>query len=260
MFQLPGIVIATIEILLWFLVSLIIRRGSKTLMSMNGFTYYWITFIILTGFWEIIYILDGNLVTQMSNDLLDNHQHVWYNSYNLSYILPWQFSTIFYAEYGAYADREYMNLKDGWSHVIEGSHMFLVSLFLIVAMACARIHGLKSDHYTYTLGGAMFAQFMNSFLYVSEYEIQTRNHHSINYNTPDFPLGTAWSKRPFMYVNFLWMILPVFVSYMHLRRPDTEFNASYYASAMSSDNIWSRCMGRRKKIYSIKSYFNFIKL
>lgn len=257
MFQLPGIVIALITIILWFVVSLLIRRLNNTLLNMSCFTYYWTTFIILTGFWEIIYLSNYKYIAQdLAQELINTHTHVWFNNYNLNYILPWKFSGIFYAEYGAYADREYMSMKDNWSHLIEGSHCIFVSLFLILALVCALWKGLDSEHYTYSLAFAMGTQFMNSLLYMGEYSIQTYDSHSVNYNTDDFPLGEAWSKRPFMYVNILWMILPAIVTYMHLTRTyDTRFNASYYGRPKTTEcDIWSYCIPNKKqKNYSINN-------
>ena len=43
-------------------------------------------------------------------------------------------SPIFYAEYGAYADREYMNRHDDWSRVIESSHSLFCGVFALVAI------------------------------------------------------------------------------------------------------------------------------
>ena len=39
-------------------------------------------------------------------------------------------SPIFYAEYGAYADREYMRLNHDWSRIIEGRMLYFVAYFL----------------------------------------------------------------------------------------------------------------------------------
>jgi hypothetical protein len=245
-----GIIAATIEVALWAVVSMLVRRISKTLMSMNWFTYYWTTFIILTGFWEIVYITHSQAVTGIAEHLLQTNTHVWFNQYDFSYVLPWKFSQIFYAEYGAYADREYMIVKDGWSHMIEGSHMTIVSVFLVMALYCAIRHGLNSDHYTYSLGGAMLAQFMNSFLYMGQYGIQTHNQYSINYDSSEFPLGKVWSKRPFMYVNILWVLVPAVVTYLHLSRNNKEFDANYYSKTPSRfERLWSKCF--KNKNYSI---------
>ena len=60
--------------------------------------------------------------------LITNKEHVWTNQYSLSYVWPWKLSKIFYAEYGAWADREYMSLTDDWSHTIEGTHALFCAL------------------------------------------------------------------------------------------------------------------------------------
>ena len=44
------------------------------------------------------------------------------NVYSIINLIPTSFSIIFYSEYGAYADREYMVLTNKWSRTIEGTH------------------------------------------------------------------------------------------------------------------------------------------
>ena len=84
---------------------------------------------ILTGLWEFCFISNYKYVNLLSNEFLETKTHVWSSEYNLSYILPWKLSYIFYAEYGAYADREYMISKDDWSRVIEGTHAIFCAFF-----------------------------------------------------------------------------------------------------------------------------------
>ena len=63
----------------------------------------------------------------------------------------------------------------------------------------------------------MASQLMNSILYMGEYFIQIKDKHSVNLNTPKFPCGFALIKRPFMYVNLFWTIMPCYVlsSFLH---------------------------------------------
>ena len=58
---------------------------------------------------------------------------------------------------------------------------------------------------------SMSSQFMNSLLYMTEYFIQTMNVNSVNYNSKRFPCGFALLKRPFMYINAFWLIMPTYV-------------------------------------------------
>ena len=53
--------------------------------------------------------------------------------------------------------------------------------------------------------------FMNSVLYMAQYYIQTENSDSVNYNTAQFPTGSFLSKRPFMWINYAWLIMPCYV-------------------------------------------------
>ena len=70
----------------------------------------------------------------MANTLILTHKHVWTSNYDLYYVLPWKLSEIFYSEYGAYADREYMFLGDHWSRVIEGTHAFFCAGLSLTAL------------------------------------------------------------------------------------------------------------------------------
>jgi hypothetical protein len=219
MLELQGVVIALFEVALWFMISNMIRRTSHSLSKMNTFTYYWFTFIVLTGFWEVIYLSNYKYITtELAQPLVDNNTHVWTTKYSVSYVLPWKFSEIFYAEYGAHADREYMSQSDGWSHLIEGSHCTYCSLFCLIALSVALWKGVNGHHYLIALIFAMGNQFMNSLLYMGEYSIQVNDPTSPNFNRPDFPLGKCMSRRPFMWINYLWLVCPLVITWIHWRK------------------------------------------
>lgn len=55
---------------------------------------------------------------------------------------------------------------------------------------------------------AMSSQFMNSILYLAQYLIECKTPSSVNYDTLEFPCGFYFYKRPFMYINVLWFIMP----------------------------------------------------
>ena len=74
---------------------------------------------ILTGIWEISFLVTYDSVVYNTQDLIKNQTHVWTNKYDFSYTNPWKLSQIFYSEYGAWVDREYMSLNDSWSHTVE---------------------------------------------------------------------------------------------------------------------------------------------
>lgn len=199
---------ALIEISLFLFISndLYDKIGIK---NIDFISYLWILFTILTGLWELVYILNHNKSIKISNNLIKTNKHVWFNNYKLNMLLPWNFSLIFYGEYGAYADREYMTNKDIWSRVIEGSHLLFCGIISYIAI----ILNIINYKYDILLGTAMGAQSMNSILYMFEYYNQTKDINSINYNCNSFPLGTLWCKRPFMYINILWTIMPLYVIY-----------------------------------------------
>ena len=51
---------------------------------------------------------------------------------------------------------------------------------------------------------------------MEEYFIQTHLPASVNYDTPNFPCGKDLFKRPFMYVNLFWMIMPAYAMLVYM--------------------------------------------
>jgi hypothetical protein len=209
-----GFAIGGLEILFFMLISGSLKFFFNSLRSINGVCYYWLCMTVLTGFWEATYLANYNEVVTMANGLIQNNTHVWTNEYDFSYVLPWKLAKIFYAEYGAWADREYMSIIDPWSHTIEGTHMLFCAVFAFFGLLAGfEKKTLKS---VIAVAMAMSFQLMNSVLYMVEYGIQTQDAGSVNYNTSDFPLGIAMLDRPFMYVNVFWLIMPTFVIFFEL--------------------------------------------
>ncbi len=172
-------------------------------------SYYWLCFTILTGLWEILYIVNNKITNYYSHNLLDTNSHIWCKVQDISIILPINTSKIFYGEYGAYADRLYMTRKNKWSIIIEGSHAIFcgcVSLICIIGLITKNM-----KMFYIALGFSMGSQLMNSVLYISEYIIQTYNSNSVNYDTPCFPCGKFLCKRPFMWINVFWTLMPSYV-------------------------------------------------
>lgn len=212
-----GVVLALCEVLIFFGVAKWIRNSSHNLQKMNGLTYYWFTFMVLTGFWECIFISKYETSVNISQNLVNTSEHVWTNDYSVANILPWSFGLLFYGEYGAWADREYMSTRDVWSRLIEGSHMWFCGFLCLASLVTAVRHTINSKNYFMIFSFAMGCQFMNSFLYMGEYSIQCKNKHSVNYyNTNGFPAGKFLIDRPFMWVNYLWTFLPGIITIIHL--------------------------------------------
>jgi hypothetical protein len=204
-----GIQIGLIEIFIFILIGFGIKITTKEYKSIDIFTFYWTLMTILTLIWEVSFILDYRNTNILSTQLIKSNEHVWTNSYNSTYLLPWKLSHIFYAEYGAYADREYMTIRDDWSRVIEGSHAIICGIFSFLAMLFKK-NGLDNKYYI-CLAVAMGSQLMNSILYMINYFNQCRDPESLNFNTTQFPTGKYLEKRPFMYVNIFWTIMPLFI-------------------------------------------------
>ncbi len=211
-----GILIAIIELGAFFITSKYIRKYYQ-LQYMNSITYYWLMMTILTMIWEVSFIFNYHHVNIISRQLLMNKTHVWTNSYDLSYLLPWNLSKIFYAEYGSYADREYMIATDDWSRIIESSHAIFCGVFSLLTIVC-KIKNINQS-YLISLGVGMGSQLMNSILYMGNYFIQIKNPNSINYNTANFPCGPLLLKRSFMWVNIFWTLMPSYVIYNSFQGP-----------------------------------------
>ena len=203
-----GYLIGILEIILYFIGSIYIRNKFNVLKTINKATYFWVMMTILTGIWEISYVTNYKYVVYLAKNLIVKNEHVWTNNYDLSYVLPNKLSHIFYAEYGAWADREYMSNIDDWSRVIESSHCTQCALFSLLAILF-KIYD-QHNNYLICLSVSMGTQFMNSFLYMFAYFIQENTPSNVNYPSDNFPTNKWLTNRPFMWVNIFWLIMPFY--------------------------------------------------
>ena len=209
-----GYVGAALEIYLFVLISSKIKNIYQ-IYFYNNISYYWLCFTVLTGMWEMFYILNYNNVIRMSKDLITKKQHVWTNKYNLG-MFPWNLSYVFYSEYGAYADREYMTNKD---KVVELLKEHIPHYVLFSLMTIYFFHNKLVNKYYICLGISMGSQLMNSILYCGQYLIQTKNKNSINYNTSNFPCGKYLDKD-----HLCGLIYLVFNAFLHFIMHYTNLN------------------------------------
>jgi len=206
--EFSGTKLGVIAVSLIFLPNTYIHSKVSSFKHLTLLEYQWMIFTCITGLWEACFVVNYTGTGIMAHDLLLKHEHVWTSNYDITYLAPWKFSQIFYAEYGAYADREYMLPHDDLSRVIESSHGVMCGFFCILAVFSLLCE--YHNHYLITISIAMGSQFMNSLLYMVDYFHQTRDPSNINYNTNDFPTGSMLEKRPFMYVNIFWMLMPAY--------------------------------------------------
>jgi hypothetical protein len=217
-----GIGIGAIEIILFFFISCSVRHVIKRLQNINIISYIWLSLTVLTGIWEASYIINNKNINNYSQYLITYNEHVWTNKYSITYILPNKLANIFYAEYGAFADREYMIETDDWSRIIEGTHAIFCGIFAATALFLkGKTYPTK---YNLTVGISMGSQLMNSILYMGQYFIEISQQYSVNYNNTSFPVGDYLSKRPFMYVNIFWTIMPIYVLYDHYKTVSKKVN------------------------------------
>jgi hypothetical protein len=209
MFKVKGYIIGIIEILLFLYGSETLRKYYYPLGNIDTITYFWIMMTILTMYWECAFICQYDYVADLSNQYIVENKNVWESSFDLSFIIPWKLSPIFYADYAAYADREYMLKNRDWSRIIEGTHAIFCGLFSTMAI----INKKRNLHnkFLITLAVSMGSQLMNSILYMCSYFIELNEPYSINYNSEEFPAGYMLYKRPFMWVNIFWTVMPVYV-------------------------------------------------
>ena len=214
MLLVPGYVIGIIELILYFVVSYYLRKHIVEFSKINCVAYYWLMMTVLTGIWEASFIYYYKDVSKYGRKLIANNTHVWTEKYDLSYVFPNKLSFIFYAEYGAHADREYLSLTDNWSHSIEGTHAVFCAIFATLAFTFSRL-----DHYSnylVTVSVSMGTQIMNSILYLINYFIEVNSINSVNNDSLKFPAGRFLCKRPFMYVNIFWFIMPFLIILIEL--------------------------------------------
>jgi hypothetical protein len=191
-------------------ISYLVRVNVDKFMDFDTVMYYWFCFCILTGFWELVYLSCYKHISHYARYLIKHNKSVWTERYKINMIFPWNTARLFYAEYAAHADREYMSLSDDWSRLIEGSHALLCAVFASMSL----VYQYQENTFSALIcaGIAMGFQFMNSLLYLGEYNIQCNDPESINYSyTKNFPLGFLGLDRPFMWINLYWLLFPGYI-------------------------------------------------
>ena len=221
--KLPGILGPIAQLAVWFYATQILRSVLGPEVC-GPFIFYWATFTAMTGFWELCFVSQYQESVALSSHFISTKTNVWTSWFiNLTDLLgPTSFPVLFYADYGAWADREYMAVKkhretggvqtgDIWSRLIESTHMICCGGLCILSCAVSyKFHESGNVPAQMLLMGAMSAQFMNSILYMGAYGIQCGNTESVNFRgNPSFPEGCFYIKRPFMLINLLWSICPL---------------------------------------------------
>jgi hypothetical protein len=217
-----GLIIGLLEIAIYFFTSYHIRKRLKPLIKIDAITYYWLTMTILTLIWEFAFVLNYKQIGESAQDLIITQEHVWTKNYDLTYLLPWKLSSIFYAEYGAYADRMYMQRNNDWSRIIESTHALFCGLFAYIALHNKAQYNNRKK-YLIAFSVSMGSQLMNSILYMASYFNQLNDPYNVNHCHSDFPCGFALYRRPFMYVNILWTLMPLYTIIKALR-PKKEYS------------------------------------
>ena len=87
-----GIILGTIEMSLFGLISYGCKDFLPNLQNMDNVMYYWFCLTILTGIWEISFIMNYEDCLNNSRNLIMKKEHVWFNKYTLDNLLPWKLS------------------------------------------------------------------------------------------------------------------------------------------------------------------------
>ena len=227
-----GIELSIIELSIFYTVSSKLRNTIDNFRRLDSISYYWCMFTILTMIWEVFFITGYTDVIGIANYLYYKKQHTWTTLFDITYILPWKFSHIFYAEYAVYADREYMNRAEDWSRIIEGTHAIFCGLFSLLAMI--QLYNNSFKNYKISIACGMSCQLMNSLLYMFNYIIQTKDPNSLNYNTPSFPTGFLLTDRFFMYINIFWTIMPIYLIYKLYGKTRNKYSLLKFTKYKSS--------------------------
>lgn len=209
-----GYIVALLEVLMFSVIATAVRTLLPALGTCGLVMYYWFTFTVLTGYWESVYVRNYDYVSDYADTLLVNKESVWTKDYPWYYIRPDLMARIFYAEYGASADREYMSKRKGdyWSRLIESSHALCCATLCLAALIATDVDAERSIR----LGMVgMGMQFMNSLLYMGQYFLECRDKDSVNYADPAFPLGKWMINRWFMWVNAFWMLFPTIIIWQY---------------------------------------------
>lgn len=244
-----GYTVALLVLFLFAVISHGVRVNVPQYLSMNDVMYYWFCFTTLTGIWEFFYITSYKPITIYAQKLKETNTHVWTTNYKITAVLPHNTAMLFYAEYGAHADREYMSTSRGdfWSRLIESSHALFCGVFCLGALIATYYN--QATMATWLAATGMGAQFMNSFLYMGQYFLECADKNSPNYNCPDFPLGKLMMKRWFMWVNLAWLLFPAFIVCHNLTTlvcisfallHFTENNRSITSTAQTQEKIQER--------------------
>ena len=240
-----GIGIGVIEIGLFLTIGSILRDEFASLRKINIISYFWLLMTVLTGIWEFAFISQYKDTHNYAEILIQNDTHIWASRYDLSYVNPWKLSKIFYAEYGAHADREYIALDNHWSRVIEGSHAALCGLFALLAIYFKKKS--KNNLFIISATVSMSTQLMNSILYMAQYFFQVNDPSSVNYPSTEFPCGFALSERGFMYVNVFWTLMPLYVIIMEYVLYGKDLICCY---------IQNKYQNKYQNTYKIRSFKN----
>lgn len=247
--QFSGITLAIIQVCMIVGGSAVFRNYSKKMIrathKLNAFTYYWFMFTMFTGFmWESSFVAQYHDVNDYSEQLIAANQTVWFNKYTLDYLLPWKFSKIFYGDYGAYADREYMVNTNDWSRVIESTHAIMCAMFALLAFVFGYFN--KDNRMSVCVGASMGTQLMNSVLYMAEYAVQMEDPDNVNYPTKEFPAGTLLIHRPFMWVNVFWTIFPLYILIVELLFKNGQISDEQNSKFRAHD--YTKCCKEMEKV------------
>ena len=164
--------------------------------------FFWIASTIINAIYKLGYIQNYRYIKEYAKELKEFKRHIWEYNFDYYYLLPYNFGTAFYAEYGQYADREYikydpidsiniMEYSQSLEHI--GISLPILSLYLLT---------YHINNYPSLLTIVAFNSLLTNIVYLGKYLKSCKTPNHCNYNTELFPRGFMFHKRPLIYSLF----------------------------------------------------------
>ncbi len=204
MIQLYGFELCIIELI----IAMVIFNNIYSIINfidLPKFVFYWIAFSILVCIYEIAYLYNFKNITRNAKALIKTKNSIWFEKYDISKLLPWKFAKLFYTDYIANSDREYINNNTKYGKIIESTHLFICGGLYLLALIM-NIYG-NINKFKTLLFMSFGAQIMNIIMYTLFLYFQIHNKFSSNYASKRFPIGRYYEKRPFTYINIIYIIM-----------------------------------------------------
>ena len=73
--EVNGIIIALLELSIFFGTTVLVKKKTEVFKHVDNFSYFWLSFTVLTGIWEICFILNYDNITVAADQLITIDKH-----------------------------------------------------------------------------------------------------------------------------------------------------------------------------------------